>query len=103
MKPIRLTLYVAGQTTRSLAAIANLRRLGEAHFAGRYELRVIDVADDPDAAERARILTTPTLVKEQPEPVRRVTGDLSDGRKVLLGLALDPDSEGILFSEIQGS
>jgi circadian clock protein KaiB len=92
MSPIRFTLYIAGKTSRSLAAIANLRRLGEGELGGRYHLRVVDVVEDPDAAERARILTTPTLVKEEPKPVRRVMGDLSDSRKVLIGLALDPDS-----------
>ena len=91
MSSFRFTLYVAGRTARSITAISNLRRLGEAHFSGRYELRVIDVVEDPDAAERERILTTPTLIKEEPAPIRRVTGDLSDGRKVLLGLAIDPD------------
>lgn len=93
MSPIRFILYVAGQTSRSLTAIANLRRLGEAHFSGRYELVVIDVVADPEAAESARILTTPTLVKEEPAPPRRVIGDLSDSRKVLLGLAIDPDAD----------
>jgi circadian clock protein KaiB len=91
MSSFRFTLYVAGRTSRSITAITNLRRLGEAHLSGQYELRVVDVVEDPDAAERERILTTPTLIKEEPAPVRRVTGDLSDGRKVLLGLAIDPD------------
>jgi circadian clock protein KaiB len=93
MHSVQLTLYIAGQSTRSLTAIANLRRLGEQDLAGRYELTVVDVLEDPDAAEQARILTTPTLIKESPAPSRRVTGDLSDARKVLIGLALDPDTE----------
>lgn len=89
MDPIRLKLYIAGQSVRSQRAIANLRRLGEQALGGQCEVQIIDVVDDPDAAEAARILTTPTLVKEAPGPVRRVTGDLSDSDKVLYALALD--------------
>ena len=89
MDQIRFKLYVAGRTPRSQRAIANLRRLGEEQLSGRYELVVVDVTEDPDAAESERILTTPTLVKEYPLPPRRVTGDLSDGERVLFGLALD--------------
>lgn len=88
---IRFTLYIAGQSPRSATAISNLKRLGETHFGSDYEMNVIDVIDDPDAADEARILTTPTLVKEDPGPARRVIGDLSDTQKVLLGLAIDMD------------
>lgn len=89
MLPIRLTLYIAGQTARSRRAIANLQQLLEADAVGECALTVIDVTEDPDAAEAARILTTPTLIKESPAPERRVTGDLSDGEMVLDGLALE--------------
>lgn len=89
MEAIRLTLYVAGQTPRSHRAIANLRRLVAEQLAAEPELVIVDVTADPDAAESARILTTPTLVKEAPSPARRVTGDLSDSAGVLFGLALE--------------
>lgn len=89
MQSIRLILYVAGQTPRSDRAVASLRRLMAESLGGTPELTVIDVVEDPDAAERARILTTPTLVKEYPAPSRRVTGDLSDVPKVVLALALE--------------
>lgn len=99
MSSIRFKLYVAGQTSRSARAVANLRRIADEALRGRYELVIIDVLDDPDSAEADRILTTPTLIKEAPTPPRRVTGDLSDREKVLLGLGLefdiqaDPDAE----------
>jgi circadian clock protein KaiB len=44
------------------------------------------VVKDPEAAERDKILATPTLIKQLPPPLRRVIGDLSDKEKVLLGL-----------------
>jgi circadian clock protein KaiB len=81
-------LFVAGRSARSLQAIANLRRLGEERLHGRYELLVVDVLADPESAELARVLTTPTVVKDAPEPARRVTGDLSDLERVLFALDL---------------
>ena len=88
----QFTLYVAGESPRSVQAIRNLRRLGDEHFRGMYDLAVIDVLTDPERAESARILTTPTLVKDSPLPARRVTGDLSNIDQVLVALALYPDA-----------
>ena len=82
------TLYVAGQTPRTIQAAANLQRLGQEKLGGEYDLTVIDVATEPDRAETARILTTPTLVKEAPGQPRRVTGDLSDAERVFIALGL---------------
>ena len=84
-------LYVAGASPRSRQAIANLRRFADAHLTGRYELEVVDVIADPESAERARVLTTPTLVREQPAPPRRITGDLSDAGRVADALDIDPN------------
>lgn len=94
MDPVRLKLYIAGSTARSERAIHNLRRIGEEALGGVYEVEIIDVMNDPDAAEGDRILTTPTLIKEAPLPTRRVTGDLSDSEKVLYGLALESFQRG---------
>ena len=86
-----LKLYVAGDTMRSRQAIANLRRICDEMLGGRPSWGVVDVPEDPDAAESERILTTPTLVRERPAPPRRVTGDLSDPQRVLMGLSLFRD------------
>lgn len=91
MRDISLTLFVAGDTPRSQLAIANLRRLVDGRLAGRADMRVVDVREDPDRAESERILTTPTLIRESPAPPRRVTGDLSDLDQVLLALSLHTD------------
>ncbi len=88
MTRVVFTLYVAGQSPRSLQAAANLNRLGQERLGGAYDLTVVDVADDPNRAESARILTTPTLVKEAPGQPRRVTGDLSDVERVFVALGL---------------
>ncbi|HET7273624.1 MAG TPA: circadian clock KaiB family protein [Longimicrobiaceae bacterium] len=88
MTRVVFKLYIAGSTPRSQGAVANLRRLGEERLSGNYELIVIDVKENPQVAEAERILATPTLVKESPLPLRRVTGDLSDQEMVWLGLAI---------------
>jgi circadian clock protein KaiB len=64
-----LRLYVAGQTPKSLAAIANLKKICEAHLAGRYAVEVVDLIDNPQLAARDQILAVPTLVRELPDRV----------------------------------
>jgi circadian clock protein KaiB len=88
MRQFQFTLYIAGESPRSLRAIANLRRIGQERLGGDYELQVVDVQREPERAEEERILTTPTLVKRAPEPRRRVTGDLTNAEQVLLALSL---------------
>ena len=82
-------LYVAGQTPKSLAAIANLKQICEAHLAGRYSVEVIDLIDKPQLAARDQILAVPTLVRQLPEPLKRIIGDLSKVDRVLVGLDIE--------------
>lgn len=83
-----LKLYVTGANPRTERAIANLQQICDAELEGRYSLEIIDVLEDPEAAERDRVLATPTLIKELPPPLRRIIGDLSDRAKVLLALEI---------------
>jgi circadian clock protein KaiB len=83
-----LRLYVTGLTPRSTQAITNLRALCEGRLAGRYELDVIDLYQQPELAQGAQLVAAPTLIKELPLPVRRLIGDLSDGQRVLVALDL---------------
>lgn len=83
-----LRLYVAGKTARSERAITDLQRLCAQELNGQYQVEVIDVLEDPAAAERQKVLATPTVIKELPLPVRRVIGDLSQAEQVLVGLDL---------------
>jgi circadian clock protein KaiB len=85
-----LRLYVAGQTPRSIAALANLKKICEEHLAGRYKLQVIDLLENPQLARGDQILAIPTLVRKLPEPVRKIIGDLSNTERVLIGLDLLP-------------
>lgn len=85
-----LRLYVAGQTAKSVAALANLRRYCETHLLDRYTLEVIDLLKHPQLAEGDQILAIPTLVRKVPEPIRRIIGDLSNEERVLVGLDIRP-------------
>jgi circadian clock protein KaiB len=83
-----LRLYVAGQSPRSLAAFANLKRLCETHLKGRYTIEVVDLLQHPKLAEGDQIIAIPTLVRKLPEPMKKIIGDLSDQEKTLVGLDL---------------
>ena len=83
-----LRLYVAGQTPKSVLALANLRQICEQHLHGRYEIEVIDLVENPQLAQGDQILALPTLVRRLPEPIKKIIGDLSNTERVLVGLDL---------------
>jgi circadian clock protein KaiB len=85
-----LRLYVAGQTDKSTAAIANLKKICEEHLTGRYLIEVIDLVVTPQLAAGDQILAIPTLVRRLPTPLKRIIGDLSNTERVLVGLDLRP-------------
>jgi circadian clock protein KaiB len=87
---VRLRLYVAGQTPKSLAALSNLKRICEEHLDGEYELEVIDLMKNPQLAQGDQILAIPTLVRSLPTPIRKIIGDLSNVDRVLVGLDVRP-------------
>jgi circadian clock protein KaiB len=85
---IELKLYVAGQTPKSLAALANLKKICNEHLEGKYKLHVIDLVKSPQLAQGDQILAIPTLVRNLPVPIRKIIGDLSDVERVMIGLNL---------------
>ena len=88
VKAYELRLYVAGQTPKSLAAFANLKKICEDHLAGQYHIEIIDLLKDPQLASGDQILAIPTLVRSLPEPIKKIIGDLSNTERVLIGLDL---------------
>jgi circadian clock protein KaiB len=85
-EPLKLILYVAGQTPKSLAAIANLERICAESAPGKYAVEVIDLKKQPQLAREHNIVAIPTLVRQLPVPIRKIIGDLSDTHKVLVHL-----------------
>jgi circadian clock protein KaiB len=81
-----LRLYVAGQTPKSVTALANLKRICDEHMNGAYSVEVIDLMENPQLARRDQIVAIPTLVRELPSPLKRIIGDLSNTERVLVGL-----------------
>ena len=84
----RMRLYVAGQSPRSSAAIANLRKICDEYLPGRYDVEIVDLIRHPEQAKADQIVAIPTLVKKLPVPVRHIIGDLSATQKVLISLEL---------------
>ena len=80
-----LRLYVTGSSAKSLKAVYNLKKICEEHLPD-YDLEVIDIYENPLAAREEQIIAAPTLVKKLPAPLRRFVGDLSDTKKILVGL-----------------
>ena len=81
-----LRLFVTGMTPRSTEAIARIKAICVEYLEGRYELEVIDIYQNPAVARDEQIIAAPTLVKKLPLPLRRLVGDLTDKKRVLLGL-----------------
>jgi len=85
-----LRLYITGSTPKSTRAVHNLMQMCQEHLAGRYELEVIDIYQQPELAQIEDIIAVPTLVKKRPLPVQKVLGDLSNAQKLASGLDLPP-------------
>jgi circadian clock protein KaiB len=83
-----LRLYVAGQTPKSVVAFANLQKICTQYLHNKYRIEIIDLIENPQLARGDQILAIPTLVRNLPEPVRKIIGDLSNTEKVLVGLDL---------------
>lgn len=83
-----LRLYISGVTSRSVAAVNNIRDICETQLHGRYDLQVIDIYQQPELVSSAQIVAVPTLIKRLPLPLRQIVGDLSEKERVLVGLGL---------------
>jgi circadian clock protein KaiB len=78
-----LQLFITGATPNSMRAVANILKICERHFKGRYRLDVVDLYQKPEMAAGEQIIAAPTLLKHEPSPTRRIVGDLSDESKVV--------------------
>ncbi|MEG4584308.1 circadian clock KaiB family protein [Microcoleus sp. MOSTC5] len=85
-----LRLYIAGTTLQSVTALQNIKKICEQHLQGRYELEVIDIYQQTEAAIAENIVAVPTLIKQLPTPLQKIIGNLSNTEKVLMGLNLVP-------------
>ncbi len=88
-----LRLYVAGQTSKSVTAFANLKKICAQYIPGKYHIEVVDLLKNPTLAKGDQIFAIPTLVRKLPVPIRKILGDLSDTERVLVGLDLRPKGD----------
>lgn len=86
-EPWKLRLFVSGAGAVTEQIRSNLRQICDAHLED-YQLDTIDICTNPDLADTHNIVVVPTLIRLSPEPERRILGDLSLTRKVLLGLGI---------------
>jgi len=89
----RMTLFITGQTPKSVLAVATVRNLCESHLAGRYELEVVDIYQSPERLAGDQIVAAPTLFKREPIPEQKVVGNLHDRERVLMALNLHSETE----------
>lgn len=89
-QPYVLRLYIAGMTPRSQQAIREVKAICDDHLAGRYDLEVIDIYQQPTLAKDEQIIAAPTLIKKLPAPLRKIIGSMADTQKILVGLDLRP-------------
>jgi circadian clock protein KaiB len=84
-----LRLYIAGQTPKTEATIANVKQICETHLKGQYEIEVVDLLLNPARARVDQIIALPSLVRRMPPPVKKIIGDLTSEERVLIGLDLE--------------
>jgi circadian clock protein KaiB len=73
-----MTLFVTGASRLSLQAVSRVRAFCEEELSGNYDLEVVDLYRAPERAREAQVIASPTLLRDQPAPARRVIGDMSD-------------------------
>jgi circadian clock protein KaiB len=83
-----LRLYIAGRSATSQRAQSNLYAL-RSLIGPEWRVEIVDVLSEPELAEQAGILATPTLSYEHPERPRRIIGDLSDAKRVVEFLGIE--------------
>jgi circadian clock protein KaiB len=83
-----LRLFVTGMTPRSTRAIRAVRAICQERLEGRFQLEIVDVYQQPHLIQDEQIIATPTLVKYEPAPLRRIVGDMTDKFRLCHGLGL---------------
>ena len=83
-----LQLYVSGMSQKSMEAIENIKRLCDEHLNNAFELEIIDLYKNPEAASEQQIIFSPSLIKQLPLPKKTLIGNFSDSEKVIRGLEI---------------
>lgn len=82
-------LFINGEHPLGVRAIADVERLMSQKAGEGLEVDIKDVIKDPEDAQEHGILATPTLVRVDVTPPRRVVGDLSNIDRVARSLGFE--------------
>lgn len=85
---LHLTLFVSGTSPTSARAEHRLRDLCDRHCPSGYDLRIVDIYQEPAEVASRGVLAVPTLIKELPLPARVLIGDFTNETRVLAALGL---------------
>jgi circadian clock protein KaiB len=85
---IFLQLYITGMSENSMRAVKNITLLCNQYRDGLIDLEIIDIYKNPSVAEEQMIVFSPSLIRQYPLPKKIFIGDLSDAKKVILGLGI---------------
>jgi circadian clock protein KaiB len=80
-----LRLYIAGETSRSIAALGSPQRICDEQLAAKYQVEVIDLMKNPQLAAGDQIIAVPTLVRRLAPPMKKRIGDSINTQPVLGG------------------
>jgi circadian clock protein KaiB len=80
------SLYVAGPNPQSVKAVTNIKKILD-EFPGQYQLKVINIYEQPQLAREDQVIAAPTLIKKLPKPIRKFIGDLSNEQKIRMHLS----------------
>src|SRR3569833_2110972 len=83
---LMLQLFVCGMSQKSMEAIENIKHLCDEHLANLFELEIIDIYKNPEAAIKQQIIFTPSLIILSPAPRKLLIGTLADKDKVIKAL-----------------
>jgi len=83
-----LQLYVSGMSPKSMEAIENIKRLCDDNLKDAFELEIVDLYKNPEAASLQQIVFSPSLVKQFPLPRKIIIGTFADTQKVIKGLGI---------------
>lgn len=83
-----LQLFVSGMSPKSMEAIENAKRIFSESSNDLFELEIIDLYKNPEAAQSYHVVFTPSLVKSLPLPRKVLIGTLADSEKVIKALGI---------------
>ena len=85
----KFRMFIVGRDApHSEQAIRNLRRVLDRHLAGQYGIDVIDLRDHPELAAQEQLIVIPAVIRQDPKPPVRVTGDFSDEAHLISAFGL---------------